>query len=117
MWYAKNKEKHGSRVRKHRERNWEKIRLREKINEAARDRAPGKLSSDIVDQLMAKQGGRCACCWADLDEFHIDHIIPLALNGTNTDSNVQLLLPECNMKKRAMHPNDWWPMTPLFSRK
>jgi 5-methylcytosine-specific restriction endonuclease McrA len=37
----------------------------------------------------------------------MDHIVPLALGGKNEDRNIQLLLPACNMKKSAKHPNDY----------
>lgn len=68
----------------------------------------GKLSRDIVDRLLALQKGRCACCGLVLgDKYHLDHIMPLSLGGSNTDSNVQILRAECNLKKRAKHPIDY----------
>jgi 5-methylcytosine-specific restriction endonuclease McrA len=69
----------------------------------------GTLSKDIVERLMIAQGGKCACCGADLKQtgYHLDHIMPIALGGLNDDSNVQLLTPKCNLRKGAMHPDDW----------
>ena len=67
--------------------------------------AEGKLSKDIVSQLMIRQSGLCVCCKRPLNGmYHIDHIMPIALGGTNTDDNVQLLLPKCNLEKSAKHP-------------
>jgi hypothetical protein len=74
----------------------------------SRRSAPGTLSPDIVDRLFAEQQGVCPCCGEALfDEYHIDHIMPLALGGTNTDNNVQLLKPWCNLSKSTKHPDIW----------
>lgn len=62
----------------------------------------GELSGSIVRVLWTKQLGLCACpCRRPLREygFHVDHITALINGGSNTDSNVQLLTPECNILK------------------
>jgi len=78
-------------------------------NRRARKRASGgKLSIDISEKLFQLQKGKCACCKQPLgDDYHLDHIMPLALGGTNTDDNAQLLRKECNLKKNAKHPIDF----------
>lgn len=59
----------------------------------------------IVNRLMVQQRGKCAVCHADiLANFHVDHILPLALGGTHDEKNLQLLCPSCNLKKHAKHP-------------
>ena len=68
----------------------------------------GRLSVDIVEKLLKIQKGKCACCKKPLGEdFHLDHIMPLALGGTNTNDNVQLLRKLCNLQKNAKHPVDF----------
>lgn len=69
----------------------------------------GKLSSGIADRLFTIQCGKCACgCKQPLgDDYHLDHIMPLALGGSNTDNNIQLLRSKCNMQKSAKHPVDF----------
>jgi 5-methylcytosine-specific restriction endonuclease McrA len=73
----------------------------------------GKLSKGITKALFAKQKGKCASCneklslEKGLDKAHLDHILPLALGGPNTDENVQLLCRLCNQRKGAKHPTDW----------
>lgn len=68
----------------------------------------GVLSKGIVAKLLFLQRGRCACCGRPLaSNFHLDHIVPLALGGSNTDDNVQLLRQRCNNQKRAKHPIDF----------
>jgi 5-methylcytosine-specific restriction endonuclease McrA len=65
----------------------------------------GQLSKNIVQVLLTKQGGLCACCKQPLNgSFHLDHIMPLSLGGQNDDGNVQLLLPRCNLEKFTSTP-------------
>lgn len=67
-----------------------------------------RLSHDIVDRLLVLQRGRCACCGKDLgQDYHLDHIMPLALGGENVDSNMQLLRAFCNLSKGAKHPIEY----------
>ena len=69
----------------------------------------GRLSYGLSAKLFKLQRGKCACgCKQPLgDDYHMDHIMPLALGGTNTDDNIQLLRATCNMKKNAKHPVDF----------
>jgi len=66
----------------------------------------GELSKNLVAKLFKLQGGQCACgCGGDLGEdYHLDHRMPLALGGSNTDGNMQLLRKRCNLRKGAKHP-------------
>ena len=71
-------------------------------------RDSGKLSKGLTAKLFEQQKGLCACCGAPLGQgYHLDHIMPLALGGTNTDDNMQLLTARCNLQKNAMHPDDF----------
>lgn len=120
-WAAANKERKHARNEEWRERNLERMRAlrkawkernrhRLRVHRAtrrARTRAGGKLSPDIIPILMAQQGGRCAICASVLGVYHLDHVIPLARGGSNTDENVQLLCPPCNAKKGALRPEEF----------
>ena len=67
--------------------------------------AGGKLSRGLAQKLFKLQKGKCPCCQRDLGEnFHMDHIKPLALGGSNTDDNIQLLRAECNLEKSKKEP-------------
>lgn len=107
-WYKANKDWAAEQ-----NRNWQKVNpeKRKVINQNRRAKvraSGGKLSSNIVQTLMALQKGKCACCGKSLKQgHHLDHIIPIALGGTNTDGNVQLLTPKCNLSKGAKHPVDY----------
>ncbi len=68
----------------------------------------GKLSRGLKAKLYALQKGKCPCCKQPLgDDYHLDHIKPLALGGSNTDDNMQLLRAACNLQKHAKHPVDF----------
>ena len=66
----------------------------------------GKLSNGLAERLYKLQRGKCACgCKQPLgDNYHLDHIMPLALGGTNEDENIQLLRATCNLRKHDKHP-------------
>ena len=68
----------------------------------------GRLSRDIVARLQKSQQNRCRYCSTSLDlGYHIDHIMPVALGGAHADDNIQLLCPQCNLKKGAKHPDQF----------
>lgn len=122
-YYQNNKDEMAARRRKYKAENPEKVKQAEekwrKNNvQLARDRtrecshsrrqAVGKLSYGIKEKLFLLQRGKCACCSLPLGEkYHLDHIMPLALGGSNTDDNIQLLRATCNQQKKAKHPVDF----------
>ena len=103
-WRARNPEKVIAKALDWQAKNYEKTIVYGQ-NRRARVRGGGKLSPDISFKLMKLQRGKCACCCLPLgDDYHLDHIMPLALGGTNTDDNIQLLHAKCNLQKHAKHP-------------
>lgn len=88
--------------------NPESNRIR-KQNRRARERASGGvLSNGLSTKLFKLQKGKCACCQQPLGKnYHLDHIVPIALGGSNTDDNIQLLRAKCNREKSAKHPADF----------
>lgn len=70
--------------------------------------AEGHHTGDQIKMLHANQKFLCAsCCKSIRKKFHIDHVMPLVLGGSNWISNIQLLCPHCNLSKGRMHPIDW----------
>jgi 5-methylcytosine-specific restriction endonuclease McrA len=117
--YAEHKEKYRAACAKWRANNQEKARravadwaaknrqaiLINQHNRRIKQRNSGKLPRDTHEKLYALQRGKCPCCGKPLgDDYHLDHIIPIALGGTNTFGNVQLLRATCNQQKYAKHP-------------
>lgn len=78
-------------------------------NRRARKRTNGgTLSKGLAHKLLKYQHGKCACCRKRLrNKYHLDHIIPLVLGGSNEDKNIQLLCPQCNLQKGAKYPLDF----------
>lgn len=104
-----------ARRKAYREANREKVSARTKAyyeanreKESARKKARSMAKSErlkIILRLMASQRGKCALCHVDIvDDHHLDHVVPLALGGTNDAKNLQLLFPKCNLEKNAADP-------------
>lgn len=106
-WRALNKDKCAASRAIWANKNKEYLRIRNHNRRALlKDR--GMLSGDIIKKLMFLQGGKCAVCKEFLGlDYELDHILPIALNGENIDSNMQLLHEKCNQKKHAKHPIDF----------
>jgi hypothetical protein len=56
--------------------------------------------------IFYRDRGRCIGCSKDMtgvvvtgEEIHYDHIVPLAVGGTNDPTNFQILCRECNLSK------------------
>jgi 5-methylcytosine-specific restriction endonuclease McrA len=80
-------------------------RLQSATRRARKGGNGSQLSKNIVQLLLVRQNGLCACCGEALNTtYHLDHIMPLSLGGKDTDDNVQLLLPKCNLQKYNSPP-------------
>lgn len=122
-YYKNNKEKVCAKVEVYRNSNPSKILASKAAwkaanpgvvniysrNRRARKRnAGGTLSRGLSQKLFVLQKGKCACCGKPLGtDYHVDHILPLILGGSNTDDNAQLLRPRCNLQKNKKHPVDF----------
>lgn len=87
--------------------NPEEVRRKGREKQARKRANGGKLSKNIIDVLMAEQGGKCPYCFDDLIDagFEIDHFMPISKGGRHEDSNVQLTCPTCNGRKAAKYPD------------
>lgn len=60
--------------------------------------------------MLKRQRGKCAHSWCRKPlstGYHVDHIVPLALGGSNYPRNLQALCPPCNRIKHDSHPVDF----------
>lgn len=80
-----------------------------RIYRARKRNAKGEHTLSRINDLHREQKGKCVYCNIDLQQsgYHVDHIIPLARGGSNWASNIQLLCPNCNIKKGAKDPYLW----------
>jgi 5-methylcytosine-specific restriction endonuclease McrA len=121
--YYKNRQSHQLRCRKYywdnkslqslRNAQWKKNNPEKSrvsgINRRARKRlAEGRYGVKDIAKKLIVQRKKCALCRTSIaKKYHVDHIMPLALGGSNWPSNIQLLCPTCNYKKGAKHPVDY----------
>ena len=85
--------------------NIEKSRAYVRNYFAKKRNAKGSHTQEDIATLYAFQKGKCVVCKISLSEgYHVDHIMPLSLNGSNDKGNLQLLCPRCNMSKSNKDP-------------
>ena len=72
-------------------------------NDNARRRAgdhAAERQAALLNNWIRYGAYRCECCKEVTGEkYHIDHIVPVSLGGSNEKANLQLLCPACNMEK------------------
>ncbi|WP_408633369.1 HNH endonuclease [Mycolicibacterium arenosum] len=69
-------------------------------------------------ELEDRQNSRCALCGALLTTLtnpHVDHVVPIALGGSDTMSNLQLLCQACNLGKGKLP--SWHLGVPYFEHR
>ncbi len=119
----KNQEKLKLQTQEYRQKNVEMLRekaslyakanpLKRRVSEGHRrakmSGANGKHTASDIRRIHAKQGYKCACCGVDTKtKYHVDHIMPLALGGSNDPLNLQILCQLCNTQKSWRHPVDF----------
>jgi len=64
----------------------------------SRRRRGGGISKAIVQMLMEMTGGGCAYCFMSVRgiQYHVEHITPLSVGGTNAIGNLTISCPDCN---------------------
>lgn len=112
MWAILNPEKILAIARAYRMANPEKIAAHARNRRSRVIQAVGSHTAAEVRSILESQCGLCANCGVKLiksggKKYHVDHIMPLALGGSNWPYNLQCLCPTCNLRKSAKHPADW----------
>ena len=60
----------------------------------------GAIPDDVKQFVWARDGGHCRSCGSGV-ELQFDHVIPIALGGSSTADNLQVLCGPCNRRKGA----------------
>jgi len=116
-WHRQNPEKqkeYSSRNRKRnskmqasvekawRKRNRDRHRQTKRKNESSRRARKRQAFIEVIDhtRVFERDKGVCGICKGPVSEdYHIDHIVPLARGGEHSYANVQLAHPICNQRK------------------
>lgn len=107
-WYLENMERAKANAAAYLAKKPEVFKTASQNRRARKVKAGGRLSKDLPSRLFILQRGKCSCCGLPLgDKYHMDHIVPLMLGGSNTDDNIQLLRARCNLQKSTKHPVDF----------
>ena len=133
-WYCENREAHLKRTKQYQSENREKLsqaaaeyrsRNAAKIRERSqRWRAENKdkvrvynhsrrrsgstiVESDIIHKIELQIGLCFYCCKRLNDNYHVDHLIPIALGGSNSPENIVIACPTCNLQKNSIDPTEF----------
>ena len=116
QWYAKNAEKviaasaayqaaHPEKKREWAARYQAKHPEVHRANQRARTQRKRDQWVEDVDRTLVweRDGGICHICKepADANDWHPDHVIPLALGGEHSYANTAVSHPACNFRKGA----------------
>lgn len=83
-------------------RNPDKVRVKTLRRVALKKGAQGSYTAHDWRALLDCLGHECGACGAERGLTQ-DHVIPLALGGSNTIENMQPLCGSCNSRKRDRH--------------
>lgn len=107
QWRAENAERKAAGDRQWRSNHPEKVMAMRKLQNARRRaramRATGSFTPKEWLALKERYGNRCLICGRSEPEVKItpDHVVPLALGGSNSIGNIQPLCWGCNARKQA----------------
>lgn len=105
VWLSNNRDRMAAYKKRWAEENLDKVRSSRRNRKARLRNNGGSHSADDVALLLRLQRHKCAFCKKNVvHSYHVDHIMPLALGGSNDRKNLQILCPTCNMKKSKKDP-------------
>lgn len=104
---AENPEKNSAQQRKYRKEHPEMHRAQEARRRAVKMGAEGSHTAEDIEAQYARQKGRCYWCKDKLGRYHVDHVVPLCLGGSNGPENLVIACPTCNCKKHTKHPMEF----------
>ena len=115
QWYRNNPEKYAKIQKNHKikykeyyseyykkwaEENRDKLRLKKHRYYSRKKRQLGVVSPDIIALLFEEQEGLCFYCNRELQDYHLEHKIPISRGGLHDDKNLCLSCPTCNLRKK-----------------
>lgn len=100
------------RTRKRRFRQTERGKLQHRaetsIRKARKKGIGGSYTSEDIKRQFKAQKGKCYWCHKKLDEYHVDHVIPVTREGSSNDPwNLVLACHVCNESRNNKLPHEW----------
>lgn len=94
--------------REYRKRNRESIKANRATRKARLRGAGGVVSKDDILRQVSSQHSMCFWCESEVgDNYHVDHLIPIARGGTNSPDNIVISCPRCNVSRGAKMPDEF----------
>ena len=91
-----------------RERSLSHRRASNHKRRARRHSSSGSHTGADIRAQLDLQRGRCFYCRAKVGSgYHVDHVVPLFLGGSDGPENIVISCPACNMSKGRKHPQDF----------
>lgn len=107
-WYHANPDKARTSSRESYRKHPQSKKFSARKRRAKLKRAQGEHTPQDIVKLYIWQRGKCYWCKKRLPpKFHIDHMFPLALGGTDDLGNLCLACPNCNLHKSNKRPEDF----------
>lgn len=97
-----------ARNRKYEKAHPEKALAKTRNRRARLRNSKGQHTASQIQAMLEYQRHKCPNCRVSLKRgYHVDHIVPIALGGSNGIENIQLLCGPCNQTKHAKDPITW----------
>lgn len=104
-WAANNPDYARKWVAANRERARETVRRR---RARVRNAPTFDVSERDIKRMLARHGGKCAYCSISLaDGYHVDHVLPVSLGGSNSIGNLAPACATCNVSKSNYFLSEW----------
>ena len=108
-WANANRDRVIQRSIEWQKNNPDKVRARTHRRRARIREAGGTFTAADVKLQFRSQKGLCWWCGCQLEgnNYHVDHLTPLARGGTNAPNNLVISCPKCNLSKGKKLPHEW----------
>lgn len=110
-WFCKNRERMNEYGRKSYHKHKERTKPARVARRATRRGADGVFTAADIDALHKRQSGYCMGCarpFSTILPFTVDHVIPIARDGSNWPDNIQLMCMPCNDSKGTKLMGEWY---------
>jgi 5-methylcytosine-specific restriction endonuclease McrA len=88
--------------------NRERWTIYRRNRRARKKGAEGTHTTDDIKAQYDRQKGKCFYCKKKVGiDYHVDHVVPLSLGGSNGPENLVIACPSCNCRKSNKHPMDF----------